>query len=485
MPTVEIPIDMGPKGYETFIKCKQLPRYEVRGRVVVTDDQSYAHVFGAAQTKAKRNLHAAQQFDYQGEITDRALYAKRYAPYLDCGLGKTRIELAFGDSISERVLFMCPLAVMEDIEDEAKRMNIGVSNIRRGSWSEKIGLMNFEAMREIDMRNVSGIIVDEASILKNGDGAIRTYLTELAANCEYRLTPSATPSPNDQSEYATQSVFLGYSASLKEFYARFFRKEGTDWILKPHATEPFYQHLSSWACYIKSPSKLGFQRGGELDHEPNYITLDAEDSGYLPEGQLFGNEMSLSDAQKVFGDFRSDTDTDRFRKAVKAVEGKRAVIWCLRNNEEDAFREATGATVINGSTPIEKRIEIIGAFRRGEIQKLISKPKVMGYGVNLPQAECHLYSGYDFSFEKFYQAIRRSHRYGREGVLDVYLPMAECEKPVWYALAAKLKTFERDCQELQGRFFGAQRRVFAPAEGGPNPVTSLFPQGREGGADGN
>ena len=454
MPSViEIPIDMSPAGYETFIKCKTLPKYEVRGNMVITDEQSYSHVFGLALAQSKVNLHADKHFDYQAEITDRALHAKRYAPYLDCGLGKTRIELAWGDSISERVIFFCPLAVMGDIMDESETMGIGVSNLRKGPWTEKIGLMNFEAMRDFDMRNVKGIIVDEASILKNGDGAIRTYLTDLAANCEYRLTPSATPSPNDQSEYATQSVFLGYSASLKEFYSRFFRKEGTDWILKAHATEPFYAHLSSWACYIKSPSKLGFQRGGELEHEPNYIPLYAEDSGYLPEGQLFGNEMSLSDAQKVFGEFRCDIETDRFQKAVSAIAGKRAVIWCMRNREEDVFKEATGATVINGSTPEEKRIEIIDAFRKGEIRQLISKPKVMGYGVNLPQAECHLYSGYDYSFEKFYQAIRRSHRYGRKGILDVYIPMAECEKPVWNTLANKLKTFEKDCAELQRRFF--------------------------------
>lgn len=455
MPTVEIPIPMTADGYATFIKCKELPRYEVKGDVVVTDEQSYSHVFGAGVNKGKTNLHADKHFDYQAEITSRALHAKRYAPYLDCGLGKTRIELAFADSVGERVMFQCPLAVMGDIEDEAKKMGIGISNLRRGPWSEKIGLMNFEAMREFDMRGVKGFVLDEASILKNGDGAIRKYLTDIAAGCEYRLAPSATPSPNDQSEYASQSVFLGYSASLKEFYSRFFRKEGTDWILKPHAMEPFYRHLASWACYIKSPSALGFQRGGELDHEPNYITLDADDSGYLSDGQLFGNTMSLSDAQKVFGKFRSDPDTDRFTKSIGATKGKRAVIWCLRNDEEDLYREATGATVINGSTPIEARVEIINAFRSGQIRQIISKPKVMGFGVNLPQAECHLYSGYDFSFEKFYQAVRRSHRYGRDGVLDVYIPMAECEKPVWLSLASKIKTFDRDCAELQGRFFDA------------------------------
>jgi hypothetical protein len=248
-------------------------------------------------------------------------------------------------------------------------------------------------------------------------------------------------------------MFLGYSASLKEFYSRFFRKDGTDWLLKPHATDAFYHHLASWACYIKSPSKLGYQRGGELDHEPNYITIDANDLGFMPDGKMFSVGMSLGDAGKVFGAFRADKSTDRFSKACKAIEGKQSIVWCSRNAEEDAFKSETGGTVINGDTSIEKRIEIVNAFRAGEVKTIISKPKVLGFGVNIPQAECHLYSGYDFSFEKVYQAVRRSHRFGRKGILDVYIPLAECERPVWEALSAKLKTFDADCEQLQNRFF--------------------------------
>ncbi len=457
MPSViEIEIPATPEGYAEFIKCKELPRYEVKGRRVITDPESYAYVFGAEKFPSKElTVNPALLFDYQSEITQRALYRKRYAPFLDCGLGKTRIELAWADALKERVLFQCPLSVMGDILDEAATMGIGVSNLRTGKWTEKIGLINFESMREIDMRKVQGYVLDESSILKNGDGAIRQYLTEQAASCEYRLAASATPSPNDQGEYATHSVFLGYAASLKEFYSRFFRKEGTDWLLKPHATDAFYHHLASWACYIKSPSKLGFQRGGELEHEPNYITLEANDLGFLPDGSLLANTLSLQDAGKVFGAFRSDTDTDRFRKAIEAIENKRGIIWCKRNSEEDAFQAELKGQVINGSTPEEKRIEIIQAFRRGEVKHLISKAKVLAYGVNLPQAEAHLVSGYDFSFEQFYQMIRRSHRFGRKGILDVFIPMAECEKPIWDSLSGKLKTFEQDCEELQNRFFQA------------------------------
>lgn len=451
---IEIPISMDAEGYRKFIECKKLPRYEVRGNVVVTDRQSFDYVFHGAELEPLKCATPKEMlFDYQLDIVDRALHRKRYAPFLDCGLGKTRIELAWADSIGEKVVFQCPLAVMQDIQDEADRMGIGVSNLRKGPWTERIGLVNFESMRELDMRGVKGGVLDESSILKNGDGVIREYLTEQFAGLEYRLAASATPSPNDQSEYATHSMFLGYSASLKEFYSRFFRKDGTDWFLKPHATNAFYHHLASWACYIKSPSRLGYQRGGELDHEPNYIPIEANDAGYMPDGKMFSVGMSLGEAGKVFGAFRSDKGTDRFAKSCAAIEGKRSVVWCSRNAEEDAFKSETKGTVINGDTAIEKRIEIVNAFRTGEIKTIISKPKVLGFGVNIPQADCHLYSGYDFSFEKFYQAVRRSHRFGRKGTLDVYIPLAECERPIWESLSSKLKTFDADCQQLQNRFF--------------------------------
>lgn len=451
---IEIPIAQTSEGYETFIKCKNLPKYEVRGDVVFTDEQSFNYVFKGQEIESvKCKTNEKLLFDYQLEIVDIALKRKRYAPFLDCGLGKTRIELAWADSLSERVIYQCPLAVMDDIMQEAARMNIGVSNLRKGKWDEKIGLINYESMREIDMRGVKGGVLDESSILKNGDGAIREYLTDLFAGLEYRLAASATPSPNDQSEYATHSMFLGYSTSLKEFYSRFFRKDGTDWILKPHAVDAFYNQVASWACYIKSPSKLGYQRGGELDHEPNYIPIECADQGYLPDGAMFSVGMSLGEAGKVFGKFRSDKNTDRFKKSCEAIKGKRAIVWCSRNAEEEVFAEETKGTVINGSTPEEKRIEILNAFRRGEIKTVISKPKVMGFGVNIPQADCHLFSGYDFSFEKFYQAVRRSHRFGRKGILDVFIPIAECERQVWSTLSEKLKTYEEDCEQLQKRFF--------------------------------
>lgn len=442
-------------GYKKFIKCKKLPKYFVKNNIIYTDKESYNFVFSGKSDK-KLTCNNSDLFDYQEYITNIALNNKRYAVFADCGIGKTRIELKFADTINKKVLYLCPLSVMDDIQLEAERMNISISNLRKSKWVEKIGLINFENMKKIDMRGVSGIILDESSILKNGDGKIRKYLTDLSSSVEYRLCCSATPSPNEHSEYATHAVFLGYASTTKEFYSRFFRKDGTNWIIKSHAIDPFYNHLSSWASYIKSPSKIGFEQGAEMIEEPNYILLESGDNNYGLENQLFPVKIGLQESNKlIFGELRSDPDTNRFKMSLNAIKGKQSIIWCSRNNEEQLFHKAlNGSSVlITGSTPIEKRVDLINDFRKGNIQHLISKPSILGFGVNIPQADAMLYSGYNYSFEQFYQAVRRSHRFGRKNRLDVYIPVSNIERPVWNLLQKKLKSFDKDVLELQSRIF--------------------------------
>jgi superfamily II DNA or RNA helicase len=214
--------------------------------------------------------------------------------------------------------------------------------------------------------------------------------------------------------------------------------------------------LASWACYIYSPKALGFEQGADLGCEPNYILQHSiVDRKYMPHGRFMSkNEIDLQNANKLFSHLRADPTQDRFKQAIESIQGKRVIIWCSRNNEEELFkRTLENCRVVNGSTPIEKRVEYVDMFRKGEIDKLISKPSVLGFGVNIPEAECHLYSGYNFSFEELYQAVRRSHRYGRKGILDVYVPVSEPERPIWRLLNRKIQTFQKDVLELQSRFF--------------------------------
>jgi hypothetical protein len=450
-------------GYRLFLKCKALPRYTVIGNEIHTDEKSYQYVFGGEQFRQVKHKKHSIEFDYQHYVIDRALEREKYAAFLDCGLGKTIIELMFiHDVVNQfggRGVFWCPLSVLEDIQRECFRIyGYRMSNLRNEPWKTDIAIINWESMRPLDMKNVSACVVDESSILKSGDGAISDYLIQNSCNVKFRLDCSATPSPNDQTEYASHAVHLGVCSTQKEFYSRFFVKDGTEWRMKNHAKDAFYDFLKSWACYIQSPSSIGFEQGAELNEDPEYIILESyPDQKYLPEGKFFADSISLSDSRKIFTDLRCDKSEKRFIDACESIKNDRSIIWCNRNREEEAFSRELGAVVINGQTPIEKRVEIIDAFKRGEIEKICSKPSVLGFGVNIQEAESHLYSGYNFSFEEFYQAIHRSHRYGREGRLKVYVPVSEPERPVWDILNRKLSTFKNDVSELQKRFFGGHQ----------------------------
>lgn len=454
MSEVTIDIGRGADGYAKFIQCKALPSYRVVGRTVYTDEQSYASVFGA-DASSTLSASDAHLFDYQAFVTNRALARQRYAVFMDCGLGKTAVEMAWAHAVAAkvgRVLFVCPLAVLEDVQRFcAKFYGYRMSNLRSEKWTTDVAIINTESLRDPStFGRFAGIVLDESSVLKGADSESRKWLTELANGTKYRLAASATPSPNEQAEYATHAVWLGYSTTLNEFYGQFFRKDGNDWRLKGHARDAFYRNLRAWCCYIQSPSLLGFlDVQAEMKDDPNIIELETECLAYKAKGTLFAVDLSLKDSQGVFGAMRSDTTQLRFNDAVESIKGKHSIVWCSRNSEEAAFHEALGGHVVSGATAIEARVEKIDDWREGRVSTLISKPKVLGFGVNLPEATDMLYSGYTYSFEQFYQAVRRAHRFGRTGRLNVHVPVTDIERPVWDGLRQKMRTFDTDVRKLQ------------------------------------
>ena len=459
--SITIPIDTKTlEGYNKFIECKRLPRYKVERNNIITDIKSFNYVFGGVDDRVVSHIPHKIEFDYQSHVVSRALERERYAAFLDCGLGKTIIELTYAHDViraiggSGKGIIWCPLSVLEDIQRECQRLyGYRMSNLRHEEWKTDIAILNWESRKPIDMANVMVAVLDESGILKSGDGETCQYLTESSINVKFRLACSATPSPNDQTEYASHAVWLGISNTLKEFYSKFFVKDGTEWRMKEHAKDAFYDFLRSWCCYIQSPTAIGFEQGAELLDEPNYIIQETYPQGYFKEGTFLASDVDLQYCRKIFGALRMDKLQDRFKKAISSIADRQAIIWCSRNGEEENFAKELKAAQINGSTPLEKRIEIVDAFKKGEIRHIVSKPSVLGFGVNIQEAEAHLYSGYTFSFEQFYQAVRRSHRYGRKGTLDVIVPVSEPERPVWDILKRKLLTFKQDVAELQKRFF--------------------------------
>ncbi|MEL6347661.1 MAG: helicase C-terminal domain-containing protein, partial [Myxococcota bacterium] len=285
------------------------------------------------------------------------------------------------------------------------------------------------------------------------------WLCELVANVPYRLALSATPAPNSHYEYATHARFLNRASTVKEYASRFFRKDGNKWILRGHAEGPFYDNLSTWSTYVYSPRALGYEASTEMDTEPDYVYHRV---GIPPQWQSGQRTMFASASvgklrPRIYGNLRT-LPGPRLDAIAEYAEGKRCVVWVKRNKEEEtiaAMLRSHGATVgvINGRSPIEERIETIDAYRNGQIQHLVSKPSVMGFGVNLPECDHMIYSGFDDSFEQFYQAVRRAHRYGRNGRLEVMIPYTDPESPILSNLRRKQDRFKADCIAMQSRFW--------------------------------
>lgn len=457
---VRIEIGHGTEGYRRFIECKRLPMYRVEGRTVITDALSYASVFGGNADGATIAASSPHLMDFQSYLVDRALERRRFAIFADCGLGKTPMGLAWAHSVARfgKVLILCPLAVFKQIKRECQRFHGHTPvDIRAGeTWTEGIAIHNYESRRAIDMRGVSAVWLDESGILKNEVGETRDWLCDLSANIPYRLATSATPAPNDHAEYASHAVFLGYARTAKEFYSQFFRKDGADWILRGHAIEPFYRNLANWSTYIYSPRALGFKQTTEMGHEPDYDfhKVGVHDGFRGASSGLFTSAEMAEDRSAVFGVLRS-TPGPRLESIVSYLSGRRGIVWCSRNAEEDAIRRALGdgVAVINGAMAVEERVELVDAYRAGQIRHIVSKPKVLGFGVNLPECNHMVYSGFNFSFEESYQAIRRAHRYGRVGRLQVRFPYTDPEAPILRVLQEKMDRFSTDVATMQGRFW--------------------------------
>jgi len=141
------------------------------------------------------------------------------------------------------------------------------------------------------------------------------------------------------------------------------------------------------------------------------------------------------------------------RSLVDTWSDESTLIWCLYNREQD-YLEATfpEAGSIRGDTPYEKRQQIVADFKAGKLKTLISKPKILGFGLNLQIATRQVFSGLQDSYESYYQAVKRSNRYGATRPLNVHIPVTDIELPMVENVIRKARMVQSDTEE-QERIF--------------------------------
>lgn len=382
-------------------------------------------------------------FDFQKHIIEKSVLKGRIANFVDTGLGKTLIQLSIAYNIvkhtNKRVLILTPLAVAFQFIKEADK--IGIDDIeysKDGKFTKKIVICNYERLHYFNQEDFTGVILDESSILKNFDGRIKWNVTEFVKKIPFRFLSTATPAPNDYVEFGTSSEALGYLPYM-DMLSKFFANNennirpqdiGTKWYLKPHAKNDFFSWLNQWSCSVKTPSDLGFS--DERYKLPELIenTIEVKNnSNWVIDGQMKlynGIAKSMSEVREE----QKGTIKERCEKAFELAKDKTSVYWCNFNDEGDLLDQLDkDAIQLKGGMTIEKKEEILLAFASGEIKRIITKPKITSFGLNWQHCNHTVYFP-TWSYEQYYQSIRRFWRFGQKENVIVDLVISDGQKRV-------------------------------------------------------
>lgn len=390
-------------------------------------------------------------FDYQKYVTEYAVNKGRCAVFLDTGLGKTLIELTVAKNYihhtNRPVLIITPLAVAFQFIKEAEVF--GIDNIeysKNGKFTKKIVVCNYERLDHFNHSDFDCVILDESSILKNFDGAIRGHITSFLKKVKYRYLFTATPSPNDFTELGTSSEALGY-LGYTDMLTKFFTNNedtispmsiGTEWILKGHAKENFFKWVSGWSISMRKPSDLGFNDSKHILPAliTNYHSI-ANKENLVVNGQiqLFNQVARRLTEIKVE---QRQTINDRCESAYElSKKYDTSVYWVNLNDEGDRIQELDkDAKQIKGSMDLDKKEELLLGFFKGDIGKLITKPKMTAFGLNWQHCN-HTVFFPTFSYEQYYQSIRRFWRFGQKKDVFVDIVFSDGQKRVLDSLIAK------------------------------------------------
>jgi len=391
-------------------------------------------------------------FDFQKFIIEKAIRKGRTAIFADTGLGKTLIQLSIAKNIinhtNKKVLILTPLAVAFQFILEAEKLGIDdIEYSKDGKHTKKIVVCNYERLHYFNENDFVGIILDESSILKNFDGKIKQEVTSFVKKIPYRFLSTATPSPNDFIELGTSSEALGYMGYM-DMLGKFFKNNqnsvdsnnrniGEKFYLKPHAETDFFAWVNQWSIMVKMPSDLGFSNerynlpklivNKHIIENQSMFDINGQTTMFVPIAKSM-TEVRLEQKQ---------TEEKRCEKAIELANGKTSVYWCNTNNESTILKQSDkDAVEIIGSQSIERKEEILLAFAKGDIKRLITKAKMTSMGLNWQHCNHSVFFP-TWSYEQYYQAIRRFWRFGQKNDVIIDMVISDGQTRVLEALQQK------------------------------------------------
>jgi DNA modification methylase len=405
-------------------------------------------------------------YKFQNAIVRWALKLGKAAIFAECGLGKTLMQLEWARHVQQytdnRVLILAPLAVTAQTIAEGAKIGMDVVYCEDDSEIDKhslttITITNYDRLHKFDPTLFSGVVLDESSILKNFTGKTKRLLIDSFLHTPFKLACTATPAPNDYMELGNHADFLSVMPS-NEMLMRWFQNDtmaAGDYILKPHGKKDFYKWLTSWAVCLSHPRDLGDEYDmPDFDLPPLEILEHVVAYSQASIDKAWQNGRLLPDTNVSsisIHTVKRDSLKGRIIKSNEIVsqiaDDEPIIFWCDTNDEANALIvENPDAVEVRGSHSRQVKVERLNSFSNGDVNQIITKPSIAGFGLNWQRCTNQVLIGLSFSFEKLYQAIRRSYRFGVTKQVNIHMIVAETEGNVLQAIKAKQKQF-KDMQE--------------------------------------
>ena len=402
--------------------------------------------FEVSESSLNKNL-----FDFQKYIVKKSLKNGKYAIFADCGLGKTIMQLEWANQVVKKtkkpVLILAPLAVSGQTIKEGIKFGIEIEKYKN-QINKGIYITNYEQLDNIDCDIFSGIVLDESSILKNFTGKYKNLIIEKFKHTPYKLACTATPSPNDLNEIGNHSEFLDILDSQDMRSKWFVRDEGmNNYRLKGHAKKDFYGWISSWATMICKPSDIGFNSDGYSLPKLNQIEHEVKTE--LKNNGLLFNESAVNATN--FNKELRETKEKRLKKVIDICNESKGqiLIWVKQNEEGEWLRKnLENCKEVKGSDTNEYKEKTLLGFANNEFRILITKAKIAQFGMNFQNCNTQIFPSIDFSFEAYYQQIRRSYRYGQKNEVNIHIIKTDTMENVIKSIEKKERQFLEMQQEM-------------------------------------
>lgn len=410
--------------------------------------------------------------DWQATVSEWSIRRGRAALFCDCGMGKTFMQLVWAEAVAahtdQPVVLHCPVGVRQQTIREAEKFGIQIpvracdddGDIPDSAF---IAVTNYEKLHRINPERFAGVVLDESSILKSFAGKTKQRLVAAYRETPYRLACTATPAPNDHTELGNHSEFLGVMPS-SEMLSRWFLNDtmkAGGYRLKGHAAADFWNWLATWAVCMSKPSDINpaFSDDGYVLPEMRRFNhlIDIPDTPV--NGQLFGttilNATTLHTAKR-------ESCTLRAEKVAQLIRGNDEpwIVWCDTDYEADALIKSIRGVCdsfveVRGRDKESIKEQKLTAFSTGEARVIVTKPGIAGFGMNWQHCRNVAFVGLSYSYEKFYQAVRRSYRFGQTQVVNVHVISTEVEAVIEETVNAK----QADHHNMQLAMIEAMRDV--------------------------